>query len=480
MQTPTLASLLVACVVATAQSSLLRSNSGSTCPGSPAFVHAKSELALAFANSCDAVAKVIVSRATDSHWVDPHNGGKYTLLADNRPASVLLSRAAGSQAKTPKGPKYDDQLKFTFTASGNSCQVQACSESHVTSVVDFGTNYCNMHDLICNNAEYCGDSSLSYTEKVVSCGTLGVNCKTSVEATCFKLKQPTTVQLMAATDAMCSLYLIQNGGCGQSDLDCKYAPYAKKFEKGLADGTCADHGYTVKGGTKTIKVPFIGDITVTQYSKQVVVGAFAGVPNSILSSVITKELLTFRSSGAWSGGGNGATAIKGATSLAEGAATTFESFAAALNACTSDACDVFFNFHTKYSFSHNAGAFGLARAQLQKDGGCDERFIKCFRLRDGKPATSDNTNQVTGLPHQLPVGAGSASVRLFWKHPFGENDLQLSARLSVDASLEGNSDIIGAHLHTGSDHVNGPVNVVFCGSAPLPAPLQLGGACRVF
>merc|ERR1712216_293548 len=104
--------------------------------------------------------------------------------------------------------------------------------------------------------------------------------------------EPVTALAIASSvpSSTCSLYQISDGTCGQSDLDCKYAPYAKKFEKGLADGTCADHGYTVKGGTKTIKVPFIGDITVTQYSKQVVVGAFAGVPNSILSSVITKEL----------------------------------------------------------------------------------------------------------------------------------------------------------------------------------------------
>merc|ERR1712166_1310953 len=130
-------------------------NSG-TCPGSPAAIHAKSELTLTF------------------------------------PSTILMSRAAGSQAKTPKGPNYDDQVKFTFEATDGGCQVRACSESHVTSVLDFGTNYCNMHDLICKDPEYCGKtpSNYSYTEKVDSCGTLGVNCKNSVESTCLKLKQP--------------------------------------------------------------------------------------------------------------------------------------------------------------------------------------------------------------------------------------------------------------------------------------------------
>jgi len=193
-----------------------------------------------------------------------------------------------------------------------------------------------------------------------------------------------------------------------------------------------------------------------------------------------KQLRTLRSVGAWSGGGNGATAVKGATTLAEGAATTFKTFAAALDSCTRENCDVFFNFHTKYSFAFNAGAYGLARAQLEKDDRCDGKIVKCFRLRGEEPATSDNTNLVTDLPHQLPAGAGKASARLYWRFPFGEGDLSLDAQLTTDAGLADNAAIIGAHLHTGSEHVNGPVNIVFCGSAPLPAPLQLNGACRVF
>merc|ERR1719482_703175 len=67
----------------------------------------------------------------------------------------------------------------------------------------------------------------------------------------------------------CSLYAISKDStsCGESELDCKYEKYAKAFQKELQDGKCADHGYTKQTGTKTIKVPVIGDITVTQYSK---------------------------------------------------------------------------------------------------------------------------------------------------------------------------------------------------------------------
>merc|ERR1719181_1241103 len=67
----------------------------------------------------------------------------------------------------------------------------------------------------------------------------------------------------------CSLYAITTDGatCGESDLDCKYTKYAKAFQKQLKDGKCADQGYTKETGTKTIKVPVIGDIVVTEYSK---------------------------------------------------------------------------------------------------------------------------------------------------------------------------------------------------------------------
>merc|ERR1711924_499826 len=63
------------------------------------------------------------------------------------------------------------------------------------------------------------------------------------------------------------LYQIADGSCGQSDLDCAYVKYAKAAEKGLADGTCADQGYTVQTGTQTKSYPVIGDIVITTYSK---------------------------------------------------------------------------------------------------------------------------------------------------------------------------------------------------------------------
>ena len=126
--------------------------------------------------------------------------------------------------------------------------------------------------------------------------------------------------------------------------------------------------------------------------------------------------------------------------------------------------------------SIQAGAFGVARAQLVRDELCDETLVKCYSA----VATSFKTNLVAGLPNQLPLDAGSALAKVFWRYPFGETDFVLYAELSVDSAIKYNSDIIGAHLHTGSAVTNGPVNIVFCGSSPLPPPIVLNGACKAF
>jgi len=76
-----------------------------------------------------------------------------------------------------------------------------------------------------------------------------------------------TEQTRVAVAESCSLYEIKDDTCGQSDLDCSFTGPAKTFRRSLIDGTCAEHGFTVKTGEQTIKVPFLGDITATTYSK---------------------------------------------------------------------------------------------------------------------------------------------------------------------------------------------------------------------
>ena len=78
--------------------------------------------------------------------------------------------------------------------------------------------------------------------------------------------------------------------------------------------------------------------------------------------------------GGFSSTANDATAVPGATTLGDGAATSYDELAAALSKCTRAHCPVFFNLHTNYSFELNPGAWGVARGQL--------RPVKCSDDQD--------------------------------------------------------------------------------------------------
>merc|ERR1711957_777505 len=65
----------------------------------------------------------------------------------------------------------------------------------------------------------------------------------------------------------CSLFAIVDDSCSESELRCDYTKYAKLAEKSLADGTCADQGYTIETSTTTKHYPIVGDIKVTTYSQ---------------------------------------------------------------------------------------------------------------------------------------------------------------------------------------------------------------------
>jgi hypothetical protein len=111
------------------------------------------------------------------------------------------------------------------------------------------------------------------------------------------------------------------------------------------------------------------------------------------------------SKGAWADGGNKATSIASAENLADGAATTYETFMKALSECTNDSCDVYFNIHTNYSFSENPG-YGLARGQLYPNHCPDDvNATKCW----GGVIDTEKTNMVNGLNNTLPVSAGAVT-----------------------------------------------------------------------
>merc|ERR1712146_641558 len=72
-----------------------------------------------------------------------------------------------------------DKMTLTFSSSTwGGCTMSACSESQVTSVVDYSTNYCNLHDLYCGSADSCKyvQHDLTYSENNISCSSASTIC----------------------------------------------------------------------------------------------------------------------------------------------------------------------------------------------------------------------------------------------------------------------------------------------------------------
>merc|ERR1719401_191462 len=106
------------------------------------------------AAACAKVAAEVSARIGTPSWVDPHNGGAYRAAGGNGGA-VRGERTTGDG-------KYTDKFALAFAdgdgdgdGAGPSCKVSACSESQVTSVLDFSTNYCNLRNLYCGEGDGC-------------------------------------------------------------------------------------------------------------------------------------------------------------------------------------------------------------------------------------------------------------------------------------------------------------------------------------
>lgn len=125
------------------------------CPGSESFIHASCSTVVSVEGfSCTEVKEEILARIAGQHtgkWQDPHNNGKYKVIEAADDGSLLLSRRTGND-------KYTDKMLFNFEddQSGEKrCTLAACSESQVTSVADFSTNYCNLRNLYCGVTDHC-------------------------------------------------------------------------------------------------------------------------------------------------------------------------------------------------------------------------------------------------------------------------------------------------------------------------------------
>jgi hypothetical protein len=102
-------------------------------------------------------------------WVDPHNAGTYSVEGGSTEGKELhAKRITGNK-------KFTDLQLFQFSENGGTasegCLMTGCSESQVTSYMDFSTNYCNLHDLYCGSEDGCKfvTSDLKYIEETTSC-----------------------------------------------------------------------------------------------------------------------------------------------------------------------------------------------------------------------------------------------------------------------------------------------------------------------
>ena len=143
------------------------------CPGSPASFHSKCSYSVQFSDSnCAQVQTEILERMQgNASWVDPHNGGTYTVISSlGCPGSGCLSILG--QRVTGLAPHYTDKFKLTFNGDQSQCTMTACSESQGSSLYDASTNYYNMHVLYCTGAQGCpsvAEPNFVYTESNFDC-----------------------------------------------------------------------------------------------------------------------------------------------------------------------------------------------------------------------------------------------------------------------------------------------------------------------
>ena len=67
-----------------------------------------------------------------------------------------------------------------------------------------------------------------------------------------------------ATEA--TVFRVALGECGEATVPTLAESFLEKYA-GMTEGTCSSQGYTVEDKTETVKVPVVGDVTVSLYKK---------------------------------------------------------------------------------------------------------------------------------------------------------------------------------------------------------------------
>merc|ERR1711959_228025 len=136
--------------------------------------------------SCDAVLEEMKARVEGQYgsWHDPHNNGTYKVEAYG--GTFSTSRLTGDG-------KYTDKQIFSLSGNGDSCKVEACSRSQVSSVLDMGTNYCDLKMLLCGSADGCKPVKHDFS---LGTETTEKFSQSSVDmSSCLKVAEPETAAL---------------------------------------------------------------------------------------------------------------------------------------------------------------------------------------------------------------------------------------------------------------------------------------------
>jgi len=276
-----------------------------TCPSTSAWIACGMKLTTTAATSCDKVLAEMKARVAGQYgaWHDPHNNGTYSV--ESYGGTFSTKRLTGDG-------KYTDKQIFTLTDEGGSCKIEGCSRSQVTSVLDGGTNYCDLKMLICGSADGCkpvlndftssGEATEKFSQASVDMGAcLKVLSKPKAQPIVEKaldaleapalsekmlplLKQKMTV---TAEDGPCctdcaepleKYYSVDvpHGFCGETCMDPKKYWLFKIFESNLTKATdntpCAEQftptggHYTNYSSTVTHGVPGLLSITLDLFA----------------------------------------------------------------------------------------------------------------------------------------------------------------------------------------------------------------------
>merc|ERR1712010_314287 len=112
--------------------------------------HAECSVVWTVSEECESVQTKIESQMFE--WYSEENCGE---IVDNSPnGQKCLYRHNCTEGMVTTGThttpiqRYIDDMTFTFTQEADYCSVDGYSRSRTTSVLDFGTNYCNLFNLM--------------------------------------------------------------------------------------------------------------------------------------------------------------------------------------------------------------------------------------------------------------------------------------------------------------------------------------------